>query len=92
MVNISYAAMLPELAGDYHERTILTGYRMRFAVLGTFMGAVMLISTMAIVFTIHEPKRTKERVHAGFFSTFTGVREFVHSKRRKLQNDIFLRT
>lgn len=76
LVNIPYAALLPELTEDYHERTILTGYRMSFAVLGTFvgaalvmpivnlfpevprgwsmmgtfMGAVMLVSTMATVF------------------------------------------
>jgi GPH family glycoside/pentoside/hexuronide:cation symporter len=39
LVNIPYAALLPELTDDYHQRTILTGYRMSFAVLGTFTGA-----------------------------------------------------
>ncbi|NCB03356.1 MAG: MFS transporter, partial [Spirochaetia bacterium] len=39
LVNIPYAALLPELTEDYNERTILTGYRMSFAVLGTFVGA-----------------------------------------------------
>lgn len=39
LVNIPYAALLPELTSDYNERTILTGYRMSFAVLGTFVGA-----------------------------------------------------
>jgi GPH family glycoside/pentoside/hexuronide:cation symporter len=39
LVNIPYAALLPELSSDYNERTILTGYRMSFAVLGTFVGA-----------------------------------------------------
>lgn len=99
LVNIPYAALLPELTEDYHERTILTGYRMSFAVMGTlvgaalvmpivnlfpevprgwsmmgtFMGAVMLISTMATVFAIHEPKAIKSQEQAGFFSTFTGV-------------------
>jgi len=39
LVNIPYAALLPELSDDYHQRTILTGYRMSFAVVGTFLGA-----------------------------------------------------
>ncbi|MGE0075778.1 MAG: MFS transporter [Sphaerochaetaceae bacterium] len=39
LVNIPYAALLPELTDDYNERTLLTAYRMSFAVLGTFVGA-----------------------------------------------------
>ena len=39
LVNIPYAALLPELTDDYNQRTILTGYRMSFAVAGTFIGA-----------------------------------------------------
>ena len=43
LVNIPYTALLPELTDDYHERTILTGYRMSFAVLGTFAGAALVM-------------------------------------------------
>lgn len=39
LVNIPYTALLPELTDDYHQRTLLTAYRMSFAVLGTFIGA-----------------------------------------------------
>jgi GPH family glycoside/pentoside/hexuronide:cation symporter len=39
LVNIPYQSLLPELTEDFHERTVLTGYRMSFAVLGTFVGA-----------------------------------------------------
>ena len=39
LINIPYSAILPELTEDYNQRTILTGYRMSFAVLGTFIGA-----------------------------------------------------
>ena len=39
LINIPYAAMLPELSHDFDQRTILTGFRMSFAVLGTFVGA-----------------------------------------------------
>ena len=39
LVNIPYAALLPELTQDFDQRTILTGYRMSFAVIGTVLGA-----------------------------------------------------
>jgi glycoside/pentoside/hexuronide:cation symporter, GPH family len=39
LVNIPYTALLPELSRSYDERTLLTAYRMSFAVLGTFVGA-----------------------------------------------------
>ncbi len=39
LVNIPYAALLPELTTDFDLRTVLTGYRMSFAVVGTFVGA-----------------------------------------------------
>jgi len=39
LVNIPYSALLPELTRDYHQRTVLAGFRMSFAVVGTFVGA-----------------------------------------------------
>ncbi len=39
LINIPYTALLPELTSDFDQRTILTGYRMSFAVIGTFIGA-----------------------------------------------------
>lgn len=39
LVNIPYQSLLPELTEDFNERTVLTGYRMSFAVVGTFVGA-----------------------------------------------------
>ena len=39
LVNIPYSAMLPELTTDFNQRTLLTAYRMSFAVVGTFIGA-----------------------------------------------------
>ena len=43
LVNIPYAAMLPELTRDFDQRTVLTGYRMTFAVVGTFVGAGLVL-------------------------------------------------
>ena len=39
LVNIPYNAMTPELTQDFHERTVLNGYRFGFAVIGTLAGA-----------------------------------------------------
>lgn len=49
LVNIPYAALLPELTDDYNERTILTGYRMSFAVVGTFVGAGAVMPIINLV-------------------------------------------
>ena len=38
-VNIPYSSMTPELTRDFHERTVLNGYRFGFAVIGTLLGA-----------------------------------------------------
>ena len=43
LVNIPYAALLPELTRDFDQRTVLTGYRMTFAVVGTFIGAGIVL-------------------------------------------------
>lgn len=48
LVNIPYAALLPELTEDYQQRTILTGYRMSFAVLGTFVGAALVMPLVSV--------------------------------------------
>lgn len=38
-INIPYGALTPDLSEDFHERTVINGYRMSFAVIGTFIGA-----------------------------------------------------
>lgn len=48
LVNIPYAALLPELTADFDERTILTGYRMSFAVIGTFVGAGAVMPVISL--------------------------------------------
>ncbi|MCK9287115.1 MAG: MFS transporter [Sphaerochaetaceae bacterium] len=96
LVNIPYAALLPELTDDFNERTILTGYRMSFAVVGTFvgagavmpiigmvanvtlgwtvmgyfMGAVMLLSTLVTIWAIREPEHPEAQPEQGLISTF----------------------
>lgn len=43
IVNIPYTALLPELTRDYHQRTVLAGFRMSFAVVGTLVGAAAVL-------------------------------------------------
>ena len=39
VVFVPYAALTPELASDFQERTNLNGYRMAWAIVGTLLGA-----------------------------------------------------
>ena len=42
-VNIPYGALTPELTSDYHEQSRLNGYRQVFAIMGTFLGAGIVL-------------------------------------------------
>ena len=48
LINIPYAALLPELSQDFDQRTVLTGYRMSFAVVGTFVGAGVVMPVVGL--------------------------------------------
>jgi GPH family glycoside/pentoside/hexuronide:cation symporter len=43
VINIPYGALTPELTSDYDGRTVLNAYRMSFAVVGTFIGAGLVL-------------------------------------------------
>ncbi|MFP4364098.1 MAG: MFS transporter [Spirochaetia bacterium] len=49
LVNIPYAALVPELTADFDERTVLTGYRMIFAVIGTLVGAGLVLPLVNLI-------------------------------------------
>lgn len=48
LVNIPYAALVPELTSDFDQRTELTGYRMTFAVIGTLIGAGAVLPVIGL--------------------------------------------
>jgi GPH family glycoside/pentoside/hexuronide:cation symporter len=48
VVNIPYGSLTPELTKDYHERTSLNGYRFGFAVIGTILGAAIVLPVVGI--------------------------------------------
>lgn len=43
VVNIPYGSLTPELTKDYRERTSLNGFRFSFAVIGTILGAAVVL-------------------------------------------------
>lgn len=48
IVNIPYISLIPELTGDYDERTNLNGYRSVFSILGTLVGAGAAVSLLGL--------------------------------------------
>jgi GPH family glycoside/pentoside/hexuronide:cation symporter len=42
-INIPYSSLTPELTQDYHERTSLNSFRFGFAVVGTILGAAIVL-------------------------------------------------
>lgn len=47
-VSIPYGALTPELTTDYHEQSRLNGYRQLFAIIGTFLGAGIVLPLVKI--------------------------------------------
>ncbi len=54
VVNIPYGSLTPDLTKDFQERTTLNGYRFSFAVIGTILGAGIVLP---IVNLVGEPHR-----------------------------------
>lgn len=48
IVNIPYSSLTPELTSDYNERTVLNGYRMSFAMVGTLIGAAAVLPLLGL--------------------------------------------
>ncbi len=48
LVNIPYGSLTPELTTDFDERTVLNGYRMTFAVVGTLIGAASVLPLVGL--------------------------------------------
>jgi glycoside/pentoside/hexuronide:cation symporter, GPH family len=52
LVNIPYGSLTPELTDDFNERTVLNGYRMSSAVVGTLLGAALVLPLVGVM---HNP-------------------------------------
>src|SRR5512133_1259206 len=83
VVNIPYGSLTPEITKDYQERTTLNGFRFSFAVIGTMLGAAIVIP---IVNLAGDPHRGYSLVglifgiimSATILTTFFTVRETSH--------------
>jgi len=83
VVNIPYGSLTPEITKDYQERTTLNGFRFSFAVIGTILGAAIVIP---IVNLAGDPHRGYSLVglifgfimSATILTTFFTVRETSH--------------
>lgn len=48
LVNIPYSSLTPEMTKDYNERTSLNGFRFGFAVVGTILGAAIVLPIIGL--------------------------------------------
>ena len=53
VVNIPYGSLTPEITKDYQERTTLNGFRFSFAVIGTILGAAVVIPIVELAGNPH---------------------------------------
>ncbi|MCJ7806679.1 MAG: glycoside-pentoside-hexuronide (GPH):cation symporter [Clostridia bacterium] len=91
LVNIPYGALTPELTTDYNERTVLNAYRMSSAVIGTLIGAGLVLPIVGMAVSI-KAGWTLSGTVMGAIMMITGlvtvfsVREPVHTEAPPKQN------
>jgi glycoside/pentoside/hexuronide:cation symporter, GPH family len=91
LVNIPYGALTPELTTDYNERTVLNAFRMSSAVVGTLIGAGLVLPIVGMAATI-KAGWTLTGIVMGAIMMITGlitvfsVREPVHTDTLPQQN------
>jgi len=91
LVNIPYGALTPELTTDYNERTVLNAYRMSSAVVGTLLGAGLVLPLVGMAASIKSGWTLSGTVMGAVMMvtaliTVFSVREPVHSEAPSAQN------
>jgi glycoside/pentoside/hexuronide:cation symporter, GPH family len=91
LVNIPYGALTPELTTDYNERTVLNAYRMSSAVVGTLLGAGLVLPLVGMAASIKAGWTLSGTVMGAVMMvtaliTVFSVREPVHSEAPPAQN------
>lgn len=94
VVNIPYGSLTPEITKDYQERTSLNGFRFSFAVIGTILGAAVVLPIVNLA----------KNPHAGYshvgllfgfimaatiLTTFFAVRETSHKDEPRPKTKFF---
>ncbi len=85
LVNIPYSALTPELTRDFHERTVLNGYRFGFAVIGTLLGAGAALPLVNL-FQDNSTGYTLMGSLFGFIMMITAITTFFMVKEPENQN------
>jgi len=91
LVNIPYGALTPELTTDYNERTVLNAYRMSSAVVGTLLGAGLVLPLVGMAATVKAGWTLSGTVMGAVMMvtaliTVFSVREPVHKEAPPAQN------
>ena len=91
LVNIPYGALTPELTTDYNERTVLNAYRMSSAVVGTLLGAGLVLPIVGMAASLEAGWTLSGTVMGAVMMvtaliTVFSVREPVHSEAPPAQN------
>ena len=86
LVNIPYGALTPDLTKDYNEVTVLNGYRMVFAVVGTLTGAVLTYIILSL-FKNPDTGWTITAAIMGFVMMGSSLATFFTVKERIIEYD-----
>ena len=94
VVNIPYGSLTPEITKDYQERTSLNGFRFSFAVIGTILGAAVVIPIVTLAGNPHTGYSLVGLlfgvIMAGtILTTFFTVRENTHKNEPKPKAKFF---
>ena len=94
IVNIPYGSLTPEITKDYQERTSLNGFRFSFAVIGTILGAAVVIPIVNLAGDPHKGYSLVGLLFgfimaATILTTFFAVRETSHAHEPKPKTKFF---
>jgi len=87
VVNIPYGALTPDLTRDYNQQTVLNGYRMSFAVVGTLLAAGAAIPIIGM-FSKKPTGYTAMGILFGLIITGTAWITFFTVKEPEVKNKI----
>jgi GPH family glycoside/pentoside/hexuronide:cation symporter len=94
VVNIPYGSLTPDLTKDYKERTSLNGFRFSFAVIGTILGAAIVLPIVNLVGDAHKGFSVAGLLFgvimaATILVTFFTVRESASSQSIQMKEKFF---
>ena len=94
VVNIPYGSLTPEITKNYQERTSLNGFRFSFAVIGTILGAAVVLPIVSLAGNPHRGYSIVGLLFgvimaATILTTFFTVRETDHTHTPRPKQKFF---